>query len=177
MTLTRLGRSEIEALVVGMSHGRPLPAEVCEQIADRTDGVPLFIEELTKSVLESGLLREVGDRYELSAPLPALAIPSTLHASLLARLDRLALGKDIAQVAAVIGREFSYRLILAVGGLVEPDLNAALARPVAAELIFQRGLPPEATYVFKHALLQDAAYDSVLRGKRRQTHAAIRRAL
>ena len=157
MTLTRLGRSEIEALVAGMSHGRPLPAEVFEQIADRTDGVPLFIEELTKSVLESGLLREVGDRYELSAPLPALAIPSTLHASLLARLDRLALGKDIAQVAAVIGREFSYRLILAVGGLVEPDLNAALARLVAAELIFQRGLPPEATYVFKHALLQDAA--------------------
>jgi DNA-binding winged helix-turn-helix (wHTH) protein/predicted ATPase len=177
MALTRLGRSETEALVVGMSHGRPLPPEVFEQIADRTDGVPLFIEELTKSVLESGLLREVGDRYELSGPLPALAIPSTLHASLLARLDRLAMGKDIAQVSAAIGREFSYNLILAVGGLAEPDLNAALARLVAAGLIFQRGSPPEATYAFKHALLQDAAYGSVLRGRRRQIHANIRRAL
>ena len=177
MALTRLGRSEIEALVVGMSHGRPLPPEVFEQIADRTDGVPLFIEELTKSVLESGLLRELGDRYELRGPLPALAIPSTLHASLLARLDRLAMGKDIAQVAAVIGREFTYSLILAVSGLSEPDLNAALARLVAAELIFQRGSPPEATYAFKHALLQDAAYGSVLRGRRRQIHAATKRAL
>jgi class 3 adenylate cyclase/predicted ATPase len=177
MALTRLGRSEIEALVVGMSHGRALPAEVFEQIAGRTDGVPLFIEELTKSVLESGLLREVGDRYELSDPLPALAIPSTLHASLLARLDRLAAGKEVAQVAAVVGREFSYNLILAVSGLAEPDLNAALVRLVAAELIFQRGSPPEATYAFKHALLQDAAYGSVLRGRRRQIHAAIKRAL
>jgi predicted ATPase len=177
MALTRLGRSEIEALVIGMSHGRALPAEVFEQIADRADGVPLFIEELTKSVLESGLLREVGDRYELSGPLPALAIPSTLHASLLARLDRLAAGKEIAQVAAVVGREFSYSLILAVSGVAEPDLNAALARLVSAELIFQRGSPPEATYAFKHALLQDAAYGSVLRGRRRQIHADIRRAL
>ena len=143
----------------------------------RTDGVPLFVEELTKSVLESGLLREVGDRYELDGPLPALAIPPTLHASLLARLDRLVLAKDVAQVAAAIGREFSYGLVLAVSGLAEPDLNAALARLVAAELIFQRGLPPEATYVFKHALLQDAAYSSILRGKRRQIHAAIRGAL
>jgi len=177
MALTRLGRSEVEALVAGMSHGRPLPLEVFEQIADRTDGVPLFIEELTKSVLESGLLWEVGDRYELRGPLPPLAIPSTLHASLLERLDRLAMGKDVAQVAAVIGREFTYSLILAVSGLSEPDLNAALARLVAAELIFQRGSPPEATYTFKHALLQDATYGSVLRGRRRQIHAATKRAL
>ena len=177
MALTRLGRSEIEALVAGMSHGRPLPLEVFEQIADRTDGVPLFIEELTKSVLESGLLWEVGDRYELRGPLPALAIPSTLHASLLARLDRLGVAKDVAQVAAVIGREFSYGLILAVTGLAEKELKAALARLVAAELIFQRGSPPEATYIFKHALLQDAAYGSVLRTRRQQIHAAIKGAL
>jgi predicted ATPase len=177
MALTRLGRSEVEALVAGMSHGRPLPLEVFEQIADRTDGVPLFIEEVTKSVLESGLLWEVGDRYELRGPLPALAIPSTLHASLLARLDRLGVAKDVAQVAAVIGREFSYGLILAVTGLAEEELKAALARLVAAELVFQRGSPPEATYIFKHALLQDAAYGSVLRTRRQQVHAAIRGAL
>ena len=178
MALTRLGRSEIEALVAGMSHGRPLPLEVFEQIADRTDGVPLFIEELTKSVLESGLLWEVGDRYELRGPLPALAIPSTLHASLLARLDRLGVAKDVAQVAAVIGREFSYGLILAVTGLAEKELKAALARRESRpSWSFSGAAPPEATYIFKHALLQDAAYGSVLRTRRQQVHAAIRGAL
>ena len=177
MALTRLGRCEIETLIAAVTQGKSLPAEVLEQIANRTDGVPLFIEELTKTVLESGLLREVGDRYELTGPLPNLAIPSTLHASLMARLDRLASAKDVAQIAAVIGREFSYGLILAVTGLAEADLKAALARLVAAELIFQRGAPPEASYIFKHALLQDAAYGSVLRTRRQQIHAAIKGAL
>ncbi len=177
MALTRLGRSEIETLVAAVTLGKGLPAEVLEQIADRTDGVPLFVEELTKTILESGLLRELGDRYELTCPLPNSVIPSTLHASLLARLDRLASAKDVAQIAAVIGREFSYGLLSAVTGLAEADLKAALARLVAAELIFQRGTPPEATYIFKHALLQDAAYGSLLRARRQQIHASIRTTL
>ena len=177
MALTRLGRSEVETLVAGVTQGKTLPEAVLEQIANRTDGVPLFIEELTKTVLESGLLRETGDRYELTGSLRGLAIPSTLHASLLARLDRLTSAKDVAQIGAVIGREFSYGLILAVSGLAETNLKAALAQLVAAELIFQRGMPPEATYIFKHTLLQDAAYGSLLRAKRQQIHAAVKGAL
>jgi predicted ATPase len=147
------------------------------KILARTDGVPLFIEELTKTVLESGLLREADDRYELTGPLPPLANPSTLHASLLARLDRLASVKDVAQIGAAIGREFSYALIAAVAALPERDLNAALAQLVDAELIFQRGVPPDATYQFKHALVQDAAYASLVRSRRQQLHALIARAL
>ena len=135
--------------------------------------MPLFIEELTKTVLESGLLREADDRYELTGPLPPLAIPSTLHASLLARLDRLASVKDVAQIGAAIGREFSYALIAAVAALPEKDLQAALAQLVGAELIFQRGVPPDATYQFKHALVQDAAYASLVRTRRIALHAAI----
>jgi class 3 adenylate cyclase/predicted ATPase len=177
MALTRLGRAEIDTLVSAVAQGKTVPPAVVEQIAERTDGVPLFIEELTKTVLESGLLREAGDRYELSGPLPGLAIPSTLYASLLARLDRLASAKEVAHIAAVIGREFSYGLLQAVTGLAEAALQAALARLVAAELIFQRGVPPHATYVFKHALLQDAAYASMLRKRRQQVHAATKRAL
>jgi class 3 adenylate cyclase/predicted ATPase len=177
VALTRLGRSEVETLVSGVTQGKALPEAVLEQIASRTDGVPLFVEELTKTVLESGLLRETGDHYELAGALPGLAIPSTLHASLIARLDRLASAKDIAQIGAVIGREFSFALILVVSGLSEKYLREALAQLVAAELIFQRGLPPEATYIFKHTLLQDAAYGSMLRAKRQQIHADVKRAL
>ena len=139
--------------------------------------MPLFVEELTKTVLESGLLHDEGDRYVLRGTLPPLAIPSTLHASLLARLDRLAAVKDVVQTAAAIGREFSYSLIAAVTGLIEQDLRAALAQLVAAELIFQRGLPPEAKYLFKHALVQDAVYASLVRSRRQQIHAQIARAL
>ena len=131
IALTRLDKIEGEALVAGMTGGKSLPPEVLDQIVARTDGVPLFIEELTKTVLESGLLREADDRYELTGPLPPLAIPSTLHASLLARLDRLASVKDVAQIGAAIGREFSYALIAAVAALPEKDLNAALAQLVA----------------------------------------------
>ena len=142
----------------------------------RTDGVTC-LEELTKTVLESGLLREADDHYELTAPLPPLAIPSTLHASLLARLDRLASVKDVAQIGAVIGREFSYPLIAAAAALSETDLNAALAQLVAAELIYQRGVAPDATYQFKHALVQDVSYASLIRSRRQQLHGAIARAL
>jgi predicted ATPase len=150
--LNRFGRSECEALIVGITRGKELPPDVRDQIVSRTDGVPLFVEELTKTVLESGLLRDFGDHYELTGPLPPLAITSTLHASLLARLDRLATVKDVAQLAAVIGREFSYPLIAAAAVLQERDLNAALAQLVAAELIYQRGVPPDATYQFSTRL-------------------------
>jgi class 3 adenylate cyclase/predicted ATPase len=173
VTLGRLGQREGAALAHRIAKGKALPTEVLNAIIDHTDGVPLFIEELTKTVLESGLLQEVDDRYVLAGPLPPLAIPSTLHASLLARLDRLASMKDVAQIGAVIGREFSYSLIAAVSGIPEHELAAALAKLVAAELIFQRGVAPAATYRFKHALVQDAAYASLLRGRRRALHAAI----
>ena len=129
----------------------------------KTDGVPLFVEELTKTVLESGLLTDAGDRYELTGPLPPLAIPATLHDSLMARLDRLAPVKEVAQIGAVIGREFSHELLAAVSPLSEAELDAALDQLVAAELIFRRGTPPDATYSFKHALVQDAAYQSLLK--------------
>ena len=177
VSLSRLGRSEGQTLVTGITKGKALPPEVLEQILHRTDGVPLFIEELTKTVLESGLLREAGNRYELMGSLAPFAIPSTLHASLLARLDRLASVKDVAQIGAAIGREFPYGLIAAVSALPERDLQAALAQLVGAELIFQRGTPPDATYLFKHALVQEAAYASLVRSRRQQLHGHIARTL
>jgi class 3 adenylate cyclase/predicted ATPase len=173
ISLNRFGRSECEALIEGISKGRTLPADVRDQIVGRTDGVPLFVEELTKTVLESGLLRELGDHYELAGPLSPLAIPSTLHASLLARLDRLAAAKDVAQIGAAIGREFSYGVIAAVATMPEKDLKASLSQLADAELIFQRGVPPQATYQFKHALVQDAAYTTLLRSKRQKLHGRI----
>jgi class 3 adenylate cyclase/predicted ATPase len=177
IALSRLNRSDGETLILGITKGKPLPAEVRDQIIGRTDGVPLFIEELTKTVLESGLLREGADHYELTSPLPPLAIPSTLHASLLARLDRLSAVKDVAQIGAVIGREFSYPLIAAAAVLPEQNLKDALSQLVAAELIYQRGVPPDATYQFKHALVQDSSYASLVRSRRQQLHGAVARAL
>jgi predicted ATPase/DNA-binding winged helix-turn-helix (wHTH) protein len=177
IALTRLGRWDVEAMVASIAQGKALPAEVLAQIVARTDGVPLFIEELTKTVLESGMLREIGNRYELIASLPLRSIPSSLHASLLARLDRLASFKDIAQIGAAIGGEFTYGMIASISSLPEQHLNAGLAQLVAAELIFQRGAPPDATYRFKHTLVQDAAYASLLRERRRQLHAQIARVL
>jgi predicted ATPase len=153
------------------------PDEVIRQIADRTDGVPLFVEELTKSVLESGLLREEADRYVLDRSLPPLVIPTTLQDSLMARLDRLASVRLVAQIGAAIGREFSYALLRVVSRLSEGELQAALARLVAAELVFQRGTPPDAVYAFKHALVQDAAHSSLLHSSRQQLHARIGDAL
>jgi predicted ATPase len=177
LSLNRFGRSESESLIAGVTKGKVLPPQVRDQIVTRTDGVPLFVEELTKTVLESGLLRDLGNHYELTGPLPPLAIPTTLHASLLARLDRLAAVKDVAQIGAAIGREFSYPLIAAVARHSERDLNAALAQLVAAELIFQRGVPPDAMYQFKHALVQDAAYASLVRSRRQQLHGQIAQVL
>ena len=177
LTLNRLDRRDRIALVEQIAGGKALPDEVIEQIADRTDGVPLFVEELTKSVLESGLLREEAGRFVLDRALPPLAIPTSLHDSLMARLDRLASVRQVAQIGAAIGREFSYALVRAVSRLTDGELEAALTRLVASELVFQRGAPPEAVYSFKHALVQDAAHGSLLRNARQQLHARIADAL
>ena len=173
VTLNRLDRTEGQALVTGVSHGKALPSQVLDQIMMHADGVPLFIEELTKTVLESELLRETTNRYELIGSLPPLAIPTTLHASLLARLVRLATGKSVAQIGATIGRVFSYELIAAVSALPEKDLKGALDQLIDAKLVFQRGAPPDANYQFKHALVQDAAHGTLLREPRRALHARI----
>jgi class 3 adenylate cyclase/predicted ATPase len=177
LALNRLDRRDRTVLVQQIAGGKTLPADVTDQIANRTDGVPLFVEELTKSVLEGGLLREEVDRYVLDRALPPLAIPTTLHASLLARLDRLASARLVAQTGAAIGRVFAYPLLRAVSRLPEEELQTALARLVASELIFQRGTPPDAVYSFKHALVQDAAHSSLLRSSRQQLHAQIAEAL
>jgi class 3 adenylate cyclase/predicted ATPase len=173
IALGRLDRAEVEALVDRVTGGRKLPAEVLAQVIGKTDGVPLFVEELTKNVLESGLLIEDGERYRLDGPLPPLAIPSTLQDSLMARLDRLAAVKEIAQIGAAIGREFSYPLLHAVVGRDEPTLKAALAQLEDSELVFRSGAPPDARYVFKHALVQDTAYESLLKSRRQILHRRI----
>jgi class 3 adenylate cyclase/predicted ATPase len=173
LALSRLGRRDGAAMVDKVVGAKPLPAGVSTQIVAKTDGVPLFVEELTKTVLESGLLQDAGDRYELAGSLPPLAIPSTLHDSLLARLDRLAPVKEVAQIGAAIGREFSHALLAAVADQQEPELEAALDQLVSSELVFRRGVPPEAIYSFKHALVQDAAYGTLLKSRRQQLHARI----
>jgi class 3 adenylate cyclase/predicted ATPase len=177
LALNRMDRRDRAALVAQIAGGKALPSDVIAQIVDRTDGVPLFVEELTKSILESGLLREEVDRYVFDGALPPFAIPTSLHASLLARLDRLASVRLVAQIGAAIGREFSYALLRTVSRLPEDELQAALYRLVASELVFQRGIPPDAVYTFKHALVQDAAHGSLLRSSRQQLHAQITRAL
>jgi class 3 adenylate cyclase/predicted ATPase len=173
LTMNRLGRRQGADLIARVTGDKPLPAAVVEQIVARTDGVPLFVEELTKTVLESGLLEDAGHHYELPGPLPPLAIPATLHDSLMARLDRLAPVKEVAQIGAVIGREFSHELLAAVSPLSEDKLGEALEHLVSSELVFRRGTPPDAAYSFKHALVQDAAYQSLLKSKRQQLHARI----
>jgi predicted ATPase len=177
LALNRLDRRDRTALVAQIAGGKALPNEVIDQIVNRTDGVPLFVEELTKSVLESGLLREEADRYVLDGALPPFAIPTSLHDSLMARLDRLASVRLVAQIGATIGREFSYELLRAVSRLPEEELQAALGRLVASELVSQRGTPPNAVYAFKHALVQDAAHGSLLRSSRQHLHAEIADAL
>jgi class 3 adenylate cyclase/predicted ATPase len=163
LTLNRLDRRDRSALVAQVAEGNALPDEVVDQIVDRTDGVPLFVEELTKSVLESGV--------------SLVGIPTTLHDSLMARLDRLAPVRLVAQIGAAIGRQFTYVLLRAVSDLPDDELRGALARLVASELVFERGIPPDAIYTFKHALVQDAAHASLLRSTRQQLHAHIAEAL
>jgi class 3 adenylate cyclase/predicted ATPase len=177
LSLTRLARQQAMRVIDGVASGKRLPAEVFDQIVAKTDGVPLFMEELTKSVLESGLLREENDGYLLASTLTPLAIPSTLHDSLTARLDRLSSIKETAQIGAAIGREFSHSLIEAVSPIKGDALNDILRQLMEAELIHCRGTPPKAHYAFKHALVQDAAYGSLLRGRRQGIHAQIAWAL
>jgi predicted ATPase/class 3 adenylate cyclase len=177
MPLTRLDRRAGAALVQRVTGGKTLPKEVTDEILARTDGIPLFIEELTKTVLETGLLRESDGRYVLEGPLPALAIPTTLHASLMARLDRLAPVREVAQIGAVAGRDFHYELLHAVAGMPREKLDDALVQLVRSELIFRRGESPHAVYTFKHALVRDAAYASLLKSRRSHLHAAIANAL
>jgi class 3 adenylate cyclase/predicted ATPase len=177
VTLNRLPRRQAAEMTSQVVHGKALPPEVVEQVVARTDGVPLFVEELTKMVLESDLLQEREDRYELRGPLPPLAIPATLHDSLMARLDRLATVKALAQLGATLGREFSYALLQAVSPWDEGTLQRGLHQLVEAEFLYQRGLPPQASYLFKHALIQDAAYQSLLRSTRQQHHQRIAQVL
>jgi class 3 adenylate cyclase/predicted ATPase len=177
VTLNRLPRRQAAELTGRVAHGKVMPAEVMEQVVAKTDGVPLFVEELTKMVLESGLLQERADHYELSGPLPPLAIPATLHDSLMARLDRLAAVKGLAQLGATLGREFSYALLQAVSPWDESTLRQGLHQLVAAEFLYQQGLPPQATYRFKHALIQDAAHQSLLKSTRQRYHQRVAQVL
>ena len=177
VTLSRLPRRQAAELTGRVAHGKALPAEVVEQIVAKTDGVPLFVEELTKMVLESDLLQEREEGYALTGPLPPLAIPTTLHDSLMARLDRLATVKGLAQLGATLGHEFSYALLHAVSPWDEETLQQGLHQLVAAEFLYQRGLPPQATYLFKHTLIQEAAYQSLLKSTRQQYHQRIAQVL
>ena len=177
LTLNRLTRSQCGDMVERVTEGRTLPREVLDQIVAKTDGVPLFVEELTKTVLESELLEDKGDRFELTGPLRSLAIPATLKDSLMARLDRLAPVKEIAQTGAAIGREFPFRLLAAVTQGDAGELERDLARLVEAGLIFRRGAGEDVRYVFKHALVQDTAYETLLKSNRQQLHRRIAEAL
>ena len=177
ISLGRLGRTQVEAMVEQVVGDRVLPAEVLRQVVAKTDGVPLFVEELTKMVLESGWLKERDGQYELTSTIPPLAIPMTLHDSLMARLDRLSTVKDIAQLGATLGREFTYELLQAVSAQDDELLQKNLARLVEADLLHQRGFPPQARYMFKHALIQETAYQAVLKSTRQQTHEKIARTL
>jgi class 3 adenylate cyclase len=173
LSLSRLAPRQRAVMIMRVTGGKPLPEEVTDQIIDRTDGVPLFIEELTKAVVESGLLADGGDRYTVVGSVPPLAIPTTLQGSLLARLDRLVPVREVAQIAATLGRQFSHELTGAIAGNPQEQVDDALGQLVGAELIFRRGVPPDAEYTFKHALVQDAAYSTLLRGRRQQLHARI----
>jgi predicted ATPase len=160
-----------------VAYGKGLPPEVVAQIVAKADGVPLFVEELTKMVLESGLLQGQEGYYALTGPLPPLAIPTTLHDALMARLDRLAAVKALAQLGATLGHEFSYALLRAVAPWEEGSLHQGLHQLVAAEFLYQREVPPQATYMFKHALIQDVAYQSLRKSTRQQYHQRIAQAL
>jgi predicted ATPase len=173
LTLNRLERPQIEVLANRLAGGRMLPPEVVEHIVQKTDGVPLFVEEMTKAVLGSNMLRAEGDGYALTGPLSEIGIPASLHESLMARLDRLPTVREVAQLGAVLGREFAYEMLRAIAAIDEPRLRDGLGRLVEAELLYQRGRPPRSRYIFKHALIQDAAYQSLLRRTRQQYHRQV----
>ena len=172
LTLNRLTRRDIDSLIEGVVGKRSLPARIRQDIIERTDGIPLFAEEITKAVLDADGERDA-QRTFAGAPTPLVTVPASLQASLMSRLDRLGPAKDVAQVAAAIGREFPYTLLAAVAGKPEVELNSALDRLIAAGLLFRQGIPPHASYLFKHALVQDAAYSTLLREPTRVLHARI----
>ena len=174
--LNRLGDRETAAIIARLVGNKELPADLMAEIVARTDGIPLFVEEMTKAVLEA---EGEGEAWRTAAavPSPAIAVPASLHASLMARLDRLGAAKEVAQIGAAIGREFSHALLAAVSAKPEMDLGSALDRLITAGLLFRQGVPPQATYLFKHALVQDAAYGTLLREPRRALHARIAEAL
>ena len=176
LTLNRLGEREAAAIIARLAGNKALPADVLAEIVERTDGIPLFVEEMTKAVLEAeseGAAR----RTVAAVPSPALAVPASLHASLMARLDRLGPAKEVAQIGSAIGREFSHALLASVARKSEAELGSALDRLVQAGLLSRQGMPPQASYLFKHALVQDAAYGTLLREPRRALHARIAEAL
>ena len=177
LALAQLTPNETTEMVHHLASGKPLPLEVLSEIVSRTDGVPLFVEELTKMVLESDLVQARDDRYALTGPLPPLAIPTTLQDSLVARLDRLAGAKPLAQLCATLGREFSYPLLQAVSGLEDASLQRSLAQLLDAEFLQQRDTTSDVIYTFKHALIQEAAYQSLLKSRRQQYHERIARVI
>jgi class 3 adenylate cyclase len=173
ITLNRLERPEVEAIVNNLTRGKALPDEVLEHIVAKADGVPLYVEELTKTILESAVLQEQSDRFLLDGTLAELQIPSTLQDSLMSRLDRVPALREVAQVAAVLGREFRYQMLELLADLDEKTLQEMLGQLVAEELLYQRGRPPRSRYIFKHALIQDAAYQSLLKRGRQAFHRRI----
>ncbi|MRG92853.1 protein kinase domain-containing protein [Polyangium spumosum] len=177
VTLSRLTPKRVKMMVEEITKGKELPSEVFDQLVEKTDGVPLFVEEMTKMLLESGLLEERGGRYELTGPLPAFAIPATLRDSLMARLDRLGSAKRVAQLGAILGREFTYDLIEAVSPIDPTSLQRELDRLVDADVLYQRGRIPRATYTFKYVLVQDTAYESLLQNTRQAYHRKIAQVL
>jgi class 3 adenylate cyclase/tetratricopeptide (TPR) repeat protein len=177
LNLSKLTRAQSASMVFALAGGKALPAALLEQILTRTDGVPLFVEELTKSILESGELKEAGDHFDYAGSTRAVSIPATLRDSLMARLDRFMPVKEVAQIGAAIGREFSYELITAVAPMRRAQLDDSLMRLTESGLAFRRGTLPDAIYTFKHALVQDAAYDSLLKSRRRDLHGKIARAI
>ena len=172
LTINRLAERDIGAMIDRVIGNKLLPANIRKDIIERTDGIPLFVEEMTKAVLEAGGELEAM-QTAAAVPSPALAVPASLHASLMARLDRLGPAKEVAQIGAAIGREFSHALLAAVVRKPEAELGSELDRLIRAGLLFRKGVPPHATYLFKHALVQDAAYGTLLRQPRRALHARI----
>jgi predicted ATPase len=176
MTINRLTKREVGAMIDGVVGNKLLPGSIRQDVVERTDGIPLFVEEMTKAVLEAES-EGAAQRAVAGVPSPALSVPARLHASLMARLDRLGPAKEVAQIGAAIGREFSYALLASVLRKPEAELGLALDRLIQAGLLFRQGVPPHATYLFKHALVQDAAYGTLLREPRRALHTRIAEAL
>ncbi len=173
MTLNRLERAQVEALVRRQAGDKALPADVVQHIVAKTDGVPLYVEELTKMLLASDLLWEEADAYVLTGPLLSVAIPDTLQDSLMARLDQMNTAKEVAQLGSVLGREFAYEMLESISPMDAATLQAGLGQLIHAELLYQRGRPPRSKYIFKHALIQDAAYASLLKSTRQRVHQQI----